>query len=255
MDDLPEEIKPERKAAWELRDEAEAQRLQLLANGYVPVPCNGKIPTIAAWQNGRPSKDEIRQWTKFCPKAMNTGITTAYVPTCDIDVTNVGIANEIQATIEGLIGADPLLIRFGRRPKRSILFKTALPFEKAQTGDWIDQDGVAHHVEILCDGQQTVVFGVHPDTGTEYEWPAQNPLDVPRERLPELSREQAQGIINTVTEIFRRHGLRGEASTSEPKPPATNGGAARTTARLRERRYAEAAVVGSAAELANTPEG
>jgi hypothetical protein len=255
MDDLPEEIKPERKAAWERLDEAEAQRLQLLANGYGPVPCNGKIPTITAWQNGRPSEDEIKQWTKFCPKAMNTGITTAYVPTCDIDVTNVGIADEIQATIERLIGADLLLIKFGRRPRRSILFRTALPFEKVQTGDWIDQHGVAHHVEMLGDGQQTICFGKHPDTGTEYEWAVQNPLDVPRERLPELSREQAPGIINAAIEIFRRHGWRGEASTSEPKPQATKDGAARATARLRERRYAEAAVVGSAAELASTPEG
>jgi AAA domain len=255
MDDLPAAVKPERKAAWERLDEAEAQRLQVLANDYGPVPCIGKIPTITAWQDGCPSQDEIKQWTKFCPKAMNTGITTAYVPTCDIDITNVGIADEIQTTIERLVGADPLLIKFGRRPKRSILFKTALPFEKMQTGDWIDQDGVAHHVEILCDGQQTICFGRHPDTGTEYEWPVQNPLDVPRERLPELNREQAQGIINAVIEIFRRHGLQGEASTSEPKPSATNGGAAYTTARLRERRHAEAAMVGSAAELANTPEG
>jgi hypothetical protein len=255
MDDLPEEIKPKRKAAWEQLDEAEARRLQLLANGYVPVPCNGKVPTITAWQNGMPSVDEIRQWTKHCKNATNTGITTAYVPTCDIDVTNVDIADEIQTMIERLIGADPLLIKFGRRPKRSILFRTALPFEKVQTGEWIDQDGVAHRVEILGDGQQTVVFGVHPDTGTEYEWPVQNPLDVPRERLPELSREQTQGIINAVIEIFRRHGLRGEASTSEQKPAATNGSAARATAPLREQRYGQAALVGSAAEIADTPEG
>ena len=186
---------------------------------------------------------------------MNTGITTAYVPTCDIDVTNVGIADEIQTTIERLIGAHPLLIKFGCWPKRSILFKTEVPFEKLQTGDWIDQDGVAHHVEILGDGQQTICFGQHPDTGTEYQWPVQNPLDIPRERLPELSREQAHEIINAVIEIFRRHRLRGGASTSEPKLPATNGGAARATARLRERRYAEATMVGSAAELASAPEG
>jgi hypothetical protein len=255
MDDLPEEIKPDRKAAWEQLDEAEAQRLQLLANGYVPVPCNGKTPTIAGWQNDRPTEDEIKQWTKFCPEAVNTGITTAYVPTCDIDVTNVVIAGEIQTMIGRLIGADPPLIKFGRRPKRSILFKTALPFEKVQTGDWIDQDGVAHHFEILCDGQQTICYGLHPDTGTEYEWPLQNPLDVPRERLPELRREQAQWIINVVIEIFQRQGLRGEVSTSEQKPPAPNGGTARATPRLRERRYAEVALEGSAAELANTPEG
>jgi hypothetical protein len=68
MDDLPEEIKPERKAAWERLDEAEVQRFQLLANGYVPVPCNGKIPTIAAWQNGRPSEDEIKAMDKVLPE-------------------------------------------------------------------------------------------------------------------------------------------------------------------------------------------
>ena len=147
MDDLPEEIKPERKAVWEQLDEAEAQRLQLLANGYVPVPCNGKVPVITNWQNGRPSEGEIGQWKEFCKGATNTGVTTAYTPTVDIDVTNVDIADDIQTTVERLIGADPLLIKFGRRPKRSILFRTALPFEKVQTGDWIDQDGVAHHVE------------------------------------------------------------------------------------------------------------
>jgi hypothetical protein len=254
MDDLLDEIKPQRKAAWELLDEAEVQRFQLLANGYVPVPCNGKVPTIAAWQSGCPSNGEIKQWTKFCPNATNTGITTAHVPTCDIDVTDVGIADEIQATIERLIGTDPLLIKFGRRPKRSILFKTALPFDKVQTGGWIDQDGVAHHVEILGDGQQTICFGRHPDTHTEYEWPVQNPLEVSRERLPELSREQAQQIIDAAANIFRHHGLRCEGSTSVQKPAAICG-AALAAVGLRERCYAMVALERSAAELANTPEG
>src|SRR6476660_4295737 len=107
MDDLPEEIKPKRKAAWEQLDEAEAQRLQLLANGYVPVPCNGKVPVLSNWQNGKPEESEIKDWSRFCKNATNTGVTTAYTPTVDIDVLDTAIADEIQTTIERLIGADP----------------------------------------------------------------------------------------------------------------------------------------------------
>jgi len=162
----------EYEATWERLDKAHAHRLALLAGGYVPIPVNGKRPTNANWQNDvAPSESEIVSWKAICRDAFNTGILTKWTPAIDIDVTDNIVANAIAGRAAELVAKSaPLLVRFGKQPKRAILFRTDEPFDKIRTADFTSPDGATHHVEILCDGQQIVAFGRHPDTGCEYEW-------------------------------------------------------------------------------------
>jgi hypothetical protein len=37
--------------------------------------------------------------------------------------------------------------------------------------DFIARDGTEHKIELLCDGQQIVVDGIHTDTHQPYRWP------------------------------------------------------------------------------------
>jgi hypothetical protein len=74
---------------------------------------------------------EIALWAQLYPDAANTGILTRWVPALDIDVLDP----EAAATVEDLVRVrfderGRILVRFGRAPKRAILFRTGTPFKK-----------------------------------------------------------------------------------------------------------------------------
>jgi hypothetical protein len=70
----------EKEAQWQVLDRATAQRKELLAAGYRPIPTNGKRPVIDEWQTISATEPMIEQWSREYPGATNTGILTAYTP-------------------------------------------------------------------------------------------------------------------------------------------------------------------------------
>jgi AAA domain len=136
------------------------------------------------------------------------------------------------------------------------LFRTERPFKKMRTSDFVSSNGQKHHVEILCDGQQLAVFGLHPETGRQYEWPHGKPGDIKQSELPLLTEAMASQIIADAASVMIAAGWQEEKSVA--KPGTANGAgcsAPVTDAGLRQRHYAKAALHGCAAELAGTPEG
>ena len=247
----------EYEATWERLDKAHAHRLALLAGGYVPIPLNGKRPTNTAWQSDvAPSESEIMSWKAICRDAFNTGILTKWTPAIDVDVTDNIVANTIAGRAAQLVAKGaPLLVRFGKQPKRAILFRTDEPFDKIRTADFTSPDGATHHVEILCDGQQIVAFGRHPDTGCEYEWPQGAPNSVSHCDLPILTEAVARQFIDAATDIMRNAGWeekksRQPASNDAKRPTSSYGEGG-----YRERQYAKATLDGCVAELSNSAPG
>jgi hypothetical protein len=245
---------PAKEPAWQALDRITADRKRLLAAGYIPVPLNGKIPAHASWQSPNPpNKVEIQSWTRDCETAVNTGILTRLTPAIDIDVLDGPVANKIMDLAAAIVGeSTPFLVRFGRHPKRAVLFRTDVPFKKKRTADFVSPDGLKHHVEILCDGQQLAAFGLHPETGKPYHWPQGAPGEVKHSELPMLTEAIALQFIADATDIMLAAGWRRE------KPKPTNGAARAAPAintGLRERHYAQAALDGCADELAGTAEG
>jgi hypothetical protein len=216
-------------------DRAHAQRLALLSGGYVPIPLVGKRPVNTAWQSDvAPDQAEVTSWKTMCPTAFNTGILTKWTPAIDIDVTDGVVANAIADRVAELVDESaPLLVRFGRYPKRAIPFRTEEPFSKIRTPDFTSPDGVTHHVEILCDGQQLTVFGRHPDTGKEYEWPQGAPDQIKHCELPLLTAAAAKQFIDDAADIMRRAGW----VEKKPQRSAGNGanGPARTAVGVGQR--------------------
>src|SRR5262245_853199 len=245
------------EAAWERMDMAHAYRLALLAGGYVPIPLNGKRPTNTAWQSDvAPEESEIASWKTTCGNAFNTGVLTKWTPAIDIDVTDGVVANAIADRAAELIDEDaPLLVRFGKHPKRAILFRTDEPFDKIRTSDFASLDGATHHVEILCNGQQLAAFGRHPETGNEYEWPNGAPGSIRQSELPLLTKTMAKQFVDAAADIMRCAGWEEKKS----KRPAENGAKGPTASAgeggYRERQYAKAALDGCTIELANSTPG
>src|SRR5262245_44098839 len=180
------------EAAWERMDKAHAYRLALLAGGYVPIPLNGKRPTNTAWQSDvAPEESEIASSKTTCGNAFNTGILTKWTPAIDIDVTDGVVANAIADRAAELIDEDaPLLVRFGKHPKRAILFRTDEPFDKIRTSDFASPDGATHHVEILC---KSAACSIWPASGN-------------RKRVRVAERSAGQHQAERVTPPHQNHG-------------------------------------------------
>ena len=198
-----------------------AARQALLKNGYEPIPLNGKRPVLDDWPNSRPTSQDVATWEQAHPTATNTGILTRLTPAVDDDVLDSTVAETIHQWVKELIPPTcPELLRFGRYPKRAVLFRCDKPFSKVSTGKWIDEKGVEHQLEILCDGQQLVVYGVHPDTNEAYVWPGARPGRTPRTALPLLTPEAAQALVNRAKALFQERGWRPKREERKEPPKA-----------------------------------
>jgi hypothetical protein len=97
-------------------------------------------------------------------------------------------------------------IRFGRPPKRAILLRCDLPFDKL-AASLIGPLGpsAAEKIEILCDGEQIVVDGVHPDTQRPYSWHGGRPGEnFKRDDLALIDDRQARALLHDLVEMLAR---------------------------------------------------
>ena len=206
-----------------------AQRLKLLANGYAPIPVEGKRPPLKDWQKKTDTNAaEIEFWGKVYPYATNTGVLTQLTPTLDIDITNPEAAEAIETLArEWFEERGYVLIRTGQSPKRAILLRTDTPFKKI-TGNVIAPNGdTDQKIELLADGQQAVVFGIHPKTGKPYSWFGGEPSSIKHEELPYVSEDVVkQFIADAVALLVKDFGY----STPSARPTETAKGNGRDPA-------------------------
>ena len=244
---------PDCEPAWATLDRITAYRKRLLRAGYLPLPVNGKRVQLDNWPNIVATDALIGQWARQWPDHLSTGVLTRTVPFVDIDVTDEEAAEEIEALFESALANSA--VRIGRPPKRAIPFRTDTPFKK-MARQFTAPNGQLHKVEILGDGQQIVVDGIHPDTGKPYRWHGGEPgPELRREDLPPLTAAAAAAFLNAAAEVMKSRGYtevgkpNGAGKKSEPDGDGGEG------ASIRERSYAQAALDGCAEELAATAAG
>jgi hypothetical protein len=239
-------------------DRATAQRKSLLAGGYVPIPINGKAPIMPAWQKQKPTVGDVETWPQLYPGAFNTGILTRATPTVDIDVYDAGVVAELRSLLWSIVGhAGHFIVRVGQAPKCAIPFQTDQPFAKISTPIFTSSDGRKHHVEVLGDGQQVVVFGKHPETGSNYTWQGGEPSSVVRDALPYINAALAAEYVAKCTDRMREHGwlTDDKKNREEPGLPAAVSEDFDELYGEREQKYALAALSGCTIELARTAKG
>ena len=178
-------------------------RRQLLIAGFSPIPLQGKLPVLKEWQKKFETNDgEIELWEKVYPHAVNTGFLTRHTPTIDIDITDEPAARAVEDLIrEKYEERGFLLVRFGRRPKRAIPFRTNDPFRKIICS-LISPDGKREKIELLGDGQQLACFGLHPDTNQPYEWFGGLPGQIAQADLPYISAEEAREFVEAAGKLL-----------------------------------------------------
>jgi Primase C terminal 2 (PriCT-2) len=92
-------------------------------------------------------------------------------------------------------------VRFGKPPKRLIPVRTDEPFTKLSRV-FISPNGAEQKIEILCDGQQYVVDGVHPETRQPYRWHGGDLRAIKREDLPYVRRENIERFLNAAAKLL-----------------------------------------------------
>ena len=189
-------------------------RLALKAAGFTPVACIGKKPLLLEWQNRRDATPkEIAKWP-----GGNSGIDTKYDPSCDIDFDDAEAAAAVEAAARDWFdGRGTIPVRFGRAPRRALLFRAATPFSKIVAW-FIAPNGSKHKIEFLGDGQQIIVAGIHPDTGARYAWHADlAPWKMKRADLVEIDEAEAHAFLDYVADVLK------EQFGFQHAPPEGNG--------------------------------
>ena len=180
--------------------EPHAARSAMLANGYVPIPLDGKKPILNGWQNMTVNQQTIDGWGS----KGNTGMRTAFTPVFDIDILHEHAAQLIEEVIRNYLQErGTTLVRIGLPPKRAIVMRTNVPFKKI-IRTLVEPNGKPHKIEILGDGQQVAVAGNHPDTGAPYTWQGgRSPVNTPRALVPLVKDYEAREILARCVQMLR----------------------------------------------------
>ena len=63
-------------------------------------------------------------------------------------------------------------------------------------------DGSTHKIEILADGEQIVVAGIHPEIKRDYSWHGGEPWTTPREQLPYVREAELRAFLDEATRML-----------------------------------------------------
>jgi hypothetical protein len=173
-------------------------RKALLHNGHLPIPVQGKRPLLPNWQNLSPNEEMIDGWGET---GDGTGLLCKRTAALDIDVDDeraVQLLLElVRKVFKGLI-----LERYGRAPKCAVPMYVPTPFKKI-IRKLTAPDGKTHKIEFLCDGQQFVVSGTHPDTGSPYSWRDLSLTQVSLAELPVVTESAVGTFLDLCVEELR----------------------------------------------------
>jgi putative DNA primase/helicase len=138
-----------------------------------------------AWQRHETNREEVQQWLL---DGANIGLKAARFPAIDIDTTDPQLVMLVTQLALSYLGHAPA--RVGKAPKRLLVYRAEEPFTRMRL--WVEDKGAQHLIEVLGDGQQYLVHGVHPGTQRPYEW-VDDPVGFP---LTTITRAQASGFLD-----------------------------------------------------------
>lgn len=165
---------------------------ELFEKGYpiIPIKPNSKTPSGKGWQRIKCNSEMLKKWLEE-NEEYGVGVLTATTPCIDIDVPDAAAVDAVIKHAQELWGVLPY--RVGREPRAAIYFRASTPFGKRASPVYRIKGKETAQIEILGQGQQSVLYGVHPKTHKSYQWPA-GELP-PYGELPELTEAKADEFI------------------------------------------------------------
>jgi P4 family phage/plasmid primase-like protien len=152
-----------------------------------------------AWRTHTTTLADVQAWET---DAANIGLRAGRFPGLDIDSLDEGVASEVEKLALRLLGDAP--VRVGKPPKRLLMYRTDEPFTRMRL---LLEDGqkTIHLIELLADGQQYLVHGIHPGTMRPYEWSVPE-LPAATDLTP-ITREQVATLFDEVAREFEARGF------------------------------------------------
>ena len=190
---------------------------KLLVAGYevLPIVPNQKRPDITGWTdiNFRDPKT-VDQYIRQCP-SYGVGVKTGDVVVIDIDCPREDLAIEFQNRCFAVLGEAP--VRIGKAPKRALYYRIdGEPLDKKATQRY-SADGAFFQVEVLGQGQQCVIYGVHPDTNAPYNWVGDSLEHVPFDQLVPVTKIQIDKLLRDLCDRLDQEF--GKELIPEPQEP------------------------------------
>jgi hypothetical protein len=181
-----------------------ARELVLVTPHDAPGASPGKRPVEQEWQTKTVTDEDLARWSDT---PSNVGLRARYFPAIDIDVEDATVADIVERVAVDVLGGAPRRTR-ANTARRLLPYRLAgAPFTKAVLAFRLP-DGSDARVEILADGQQYVVAGIHP-TGAALEWEPAEPV---ASELPPMSADQRDGLLRRLRIELERAGCAVKAS-------------------------------------------
>ena len=181
-------------------DRAEVRNV-LLKNGHKPLPLADKGVYIEGWSR----VDITPEWLdthRRTGRYANTGLRCDDLIAFDIDVLDEDLADQCEQFIEARAGETDFC-RIGQWPKRLLVYRG----QGARSGRTARYEG-GHMVELLCGpGRQFAAYGTHPRTGDYYKWEGLHPAIAKLDKIPGLTYDAAQEILNELDTLLASTGL------------------------------------------------
>lgn len=211
----------------------EELRLQLLANGYSPLPNIDKRCVFKGWPTTVLTVEEIKSWTRKRLFAATGLRIEKLLAAIDIDVNgNLELTNELRDAVDSVVPglSSRACIRLGKGFKEAWFVRCDEVFSRIHSRRWVAPGAVlddgTHSVEIFGGGspRQFGAFGAHTrrDDGTveiSYSWDGPSPLDIRQSELPVITKAQAFAIVDAIEAVLIKHGytpvLRSQAGESD----------------------------------------
>lgn len=129
-----------------------------LSDGWVGFP---------NWTAHEASAGDMQTWSGW---GAGIGLASRRYPAFDIDVSNASVAGALEALVTARVGLAPK--RVGRAPRALLACRAAdgVRLIKRRIAFTLDGSPEVQAIELLADGQQYVVEGIHPRTQKPYLW-------------------------------------------------------------------------------------
>ena len=159
------------------------------------------------WRSGKPLRSQMEFWVSW---NSNIGLRSSRFPGIDIDVLDEVLAGEIENLALRILGDAPR--RVGLPPKRLLIYTTESPFPK-RTLKFENDAKQEFLVEVLAEGQQYVVSGIHPTTGKPYT--CEPGLDTfISDELSLIDEKQLEGFLDELRSFLSKKNYRSRISIS-----------------------------------------
>lgn len=205
----------------------EKLRLDLLANGYTPLPNYDKRNFFKGWSDVEVTPEEVHSWTRRQRRFTATGLRVENglaVIDVDVNTQDTTLWDAIDRALAPALEAGAL-IRMGKGTKIALFARTDELFARIHSRRWLAPGATAeddtHCVEIFggASGRQFGAFGAHTmeSDGTvrlEYEWDGASPLDVPLAALPSLGKKDYYAIADGIEDALKQAGYEPVANST-----------------------------------------